>query len=226
MGTGGAIRNVAHRLRGETAIVFNGDILSGVDLREMLAVHQANAADVTLHLVKVADPRAFGSVPTRSDGRVKKFLEKTEKPPTDQINAGCYVFRRSVLEAIPAGRVISVERETFPGLLEAGARVFGYVDSRTGWTWGHRRFLRGSADLVTGFAPTRALPGPVANALILPGARPAPDASIVGGSTVGCDVEVGSGALIEGSVIFNGAVIGDGARVIRSVVGAGSRARG
>src|SRR3954453_1736495 len=87
LGTGGAIRNVAHKLRGDTVMIFNGDILSGVDLREMLAVHDANEADVTLHLVKVPDPRAFGSVPTAADGRVLRFLEKTDAPPTDQINA-------------------------------------------------------------------------------------------------------------------------------------------
>src|SRR5690606_41336988 len=71
----------------------------------------------------------FGSVPTDDSGRVLAFVEKSDDPPTDQINAGCYVFRRDILEAIPAGRVVSVERETFPGLLAAGANVRGYVDS-------------------------------------------------------------------------------------------------
>ena len=91
-GTGGAIRNVADRLRADTVMVFNGDVVSGLDLGALLDTHRDNDADVTLHLVKVADPRAFGSVPTAADGRVQAFLEKTENPPTDQINAGCYVF--------------------------------------------------------------------------------------------------------------------------------------
>ncbi len=129
--------------------------MSGLDLTALLATHADNDADVTLHLVKVADPRAFGSVPTGPDGRVKAFLEKTENPPTDQINAGCYVFKRSVIEDIPAGRVVSVERETFPGLLAAGARVFGHVDSTYWLDLGTpAAFVRGSADLVTGVAPT------------------------------------------------------------------------
>ncbi len=81
LGTGGAIRNVYDRLRAPDVMVFNGDILSGVDLAALLATHRDNAADVTLHLVKVADPRAFGSVPTDADGRVEAFLEKTENPP-------------------------------------------------------------------------------------------------------------------------------------------------
>ena len=104
LGTGGAIRNVFDRLRAPDVMVFNGDILSGVDLDALLATHRDNAADVTLHLVKVPDPRAFGSVPTDADGRVQAFLEKTENPPTDQINAGCYVFRREVIGDDPGRR--------------------------------------------------------------------------------------------------------------------------
>ena len=80
---------------------------------------------------------------------------------TDQINAGCYVFRRAVLESIPAGRPVSVERETFPGLLADGAIVLGHVDSTYWLDLGTpAAFVRGSADLVLGVAPTAALPGP------------------------------------------------------------------
>ena len=124
----GGIRNVADRLRADDVLVFNGDVLSGATWRRCVATHRGDA-DVTLHLVRVEDPRAFGSVPTDADGRVQAFLEKTDEPLTDQINAGCYVFRRTVLETIPAGRPVSVERETFPGLLAGRARVFGHVDS-------------------------------------------------------------------------------------------------
>ncbi len=85
---------------------------------------------MTLHLVRVGDPRAFGCVPTDEDGRVSAFLEKTQDPPTDQINAGCYVFKREIIEQIPPeGRPVSVEREVFPNLLAEGKRVFGHVDS-------------------------------------------------------------------------------------------------
>ncbi|MCU1689267.1 MAG: GDP-mannose pyrophosphorylase, partial [Jatrophihabitantaceae bacterium] len=144
LGTGGGIRHVAPYLHGDTALVFNGDVLSGVDLRELLARHEENSADVTLYLTRVADPRAFGCVPTRPDGRVTAFLEKQANPVTDQINAGAYVFRRPVLEAIPAGRPVSVERETFPALLAAGARVFGHIDSS------YWRDLGTPADFVAG----------------------------------------------------------------------------
>ncbi|MDT5240920.1 MAG: mannose-phosphate guanylyltransferase, partial [Mycobacterium sp.] len=123
LGTGGGIANVASKLRYDTAMVFNGDVLSGCDLRALLASHSEREADLTLHLVRVGDPRAFGCVPTDSDGGVLAFLEKTQDPPTDQINAGCYVFQREVIDRIPTGRAVSVEREVFPALLSDGLKV-------------------------------------------------------------------------------------------------------
>lgn len=104
LGTGGGIANVAGKLRNDTAMVFNGDVLSGADLAQLLDFHRSNRADVTLQLVRVGDPRAFGCVPTDEEDRVVAFLEKTEDPPTDQINAGCYVFERNVIDRIPQGR--------------------------------------------------------------------------------------------------------------------------
>ena len=121
--------------RADDVLVFNGDVLCRHRPRRRRRHPPPRpTADVTLHLVRVQDPRAFGCVPTDADGRVLAFLEKTENPPTDQINAGCYVFRRAVIESIPTGRPVSVERETFPGLLPSGARVSGHVDSPTGST--------------------------------------------------------------------------------------------
>ncbi|SDP04939.1 mannose-1-phosphate guanylyltransferase [Nakamurella panacisegetis] len=223
LGTGGAIRNVFDRLRADDVMIFNGDILSGVDLGELLATHRDNAADVTLHLVKVADPRAFGCVPTDADGRVEAFLEKTANPPTDQINAGCYVFRREVIEGVAADTVVSVERETFPGLLSAGAKVMGHVDSSYWLDLGTPlAFVQGSADLVRGIAPTAALSAPVGESLVMDGATVADDARIIGGTTIGAGAQVGAGALVDGSIVFGRARIGDGARITRSVIGTGA----
>ncbi|RKT57486.1 sugar phosphate nucleotidyltransferase [Saccharothrix australiensis] len=219
--TAGAIRNVAHKLREPDVMVFNGDILSGVDLRGVLDTHRSSGADVTLHLVKVEDPRRFGCVPTDAEGRVTAFLEKTENPPTDQINAGCYVFRRSVVDGIPAGRPVSVERETFPGLLAAGARLQGHVDTSYWLDLGTpAAFVRGSADLVRGVAPSAALPPVTGEAIVLAGATVDPAAEVTGGSTIGAGCTVAAGATVVGSVLFDGAVVGEGARVERSVLGA------
>ncbi|WP_240157653.1 sugar phosphate nucleotidyltransferase [Pseudonocardia broussonetiae] len=223
LGTGGGIRNVAGHLSAEHVLVFNGDVLAGTDLTAVVGTHRRTAADVTLHLVRVPDPRAFGCVPTDADGRVTAFLEKTPDPPTDQINAGCYVFRREVIDSIPAGRAVSVERETFPGLLAQGRRVSGHVDSAYWRDMGTPADLvHGSADLVRGIAPSDALPGPVGDALVLEGAQVDPSAKVSGGSTVGRRARVGAGASVEGSMLFDGAVVGAGAVVVDSVVGAGA----
>ena len=144
------------------------------------------------------------------------FLEKTEDPPTDQINAGCYVFRREVIESIPEGRPVSVERETFPGLLASGARVSGHVDVAYWRDMGTPSDLvRGSADLVRGVAPSAALPGPTGEALVLDGAGSTRRRAWRGGTTVGRNVTIGKGARIEGSMLFDGAVVGDEARVVQ-----------
>jgi len=224
LGTGGGIGNVARLLRGDTALIFNGDVLSGCDLSALLRTHRQAAADVTLHLTKVEDPRAFGCVPTDADGRVTAFLEKDPNPVTDQINAGAYVFTRAVVESIPTGRPVSVERETFPHLLAAGAMVAGYVDSTYWRDLGKPAdFVAGSSDLVRGIAPTSALPGPTGQALVLPGASVAPDATLTGGATVGAGCVVGAGAVVDGSVLFDGAQIGAGAQVRSSIVGRDAR---
>lgn len=223
LGTGGAIGNVSPLLRHGTAVVFNGDILSGADLPSLLATHREVAADVTLHLVRVSDPRRFGSVPTDDAGRVTAFVEKSDNPPTDQINAGCYVFQREVIDTIPRGRPVSVERETFPSLLDSGAHIHGYVDESYWLDMGTpESFVRGSADLVQGIAPTYALPGRPGVALVLPGAAVDPTAILDGGATVGAGASVGAGARIDGAVIGDGAQIHDRAQVTDSIVGAGA----
>ncbi len=224
LGTGGGIRNVADKLRGDNALIFNGDVLGGTDLRAVLYTHMTTGADVTLHLVRVGDPRSFGCVPTDADGRVTQFLEKTDDPPTDQINAGCYVFRREILEAIPTGRPVSVEREVFPALLHAGKRLQGHVDAAYWRDMGTPEdFVRGSADLVRGVAPSPALPGRTGESLVLTGAEVDPSALLLGGTVVGTGAKVGAGARLDGAVLFDGAVVEENAVVERSIIGFGAR---
>lgn len=223
LGTGGGIANVASKLRHDTAVVFNGDVLSGCDLRALLDSHAENQADVTLHLVRVGDPRAFGCVPTESDGTVTAFLEKTQDPPTDQINAGCYVFKRSIIEQIPTGRALSVEREVFPLLLAEGRKVCGYVDSTYWRDMGTPEdFVRGSADLVRGIAPSPALTHQRGEKLVHDGASVAPGALLIGGTVIGRGAEIAGGARLDGAVIFDGAKVGAGAVIERSIIGFGA----
>lgn len=224
LGTGGAIRNAAARLRFGTTLVFNGDSLTGVDLRALLDYHAACASDVTVSLATVADPGAFGCVVTGRDGRVTAFLEKSPNPPSDQINAGLYVFGREVLDSIPAGRPVSLEREIFPQLITSGKQVFGYASDSYWRDIGQPAdFVAASADLVRGIAPSAALPGPTGEALILSGASVEGGAKIGGGTTVGAGAVIEPGAIVDGCVIFDGARIGAGAVVRRSVLGFAAR---
>lgn len=229
LGTGGAIRHAAqHLISGpqEPVLVFNGDVLSGVDLTALMAEHEQTRAAVSLYLTRVEDPRPFGLVPTDHEGRVVAFLEKPTTPEeivTDQINAGCYVFRREVIDQIPVGRPVSVEREVFPGLLDRGERLQGVVDEGYWLDLGTPlAFVQGSADLVTGRAPSPALPGPTGEFLVLPGAEVSAEAVLSAGTVVGSGASVAAGAVVAGSVLFDGAIVAAGAVVRDSVVGAGA----
>ncbi|MGH3500082.1 MAG: sugar phosphate nucleotidyltransferase, partial [Nocardioidaceae bacterium] len=226
LGTGGAIRNVGDCLRSgpdEPVVVMNGDILSGHDIAAQVEYHLAQHADVTLHLVEVGDARAYGCVPTGDEGRVLEFTEKSPDPVSRQVNAGCYVFRRGVIDEIPAGRAVSVERETFPALLER-RRLVGFVRPDYWIDLGTPEALvRGSSDLVRGIATSPAYPHPPAEAWLAPDAYVSRESSVRGGSAVGAGAVVDAGAVVESSVICAGAVVGERARVVASVVGPGSR---
>jgi mannose-1-phosphate guanylyltransferase len=228
--TAGAIRNAAAGLRAgpeDPVVVLNGDVLSGHDLIAQVEAHEKAAAAVTLHLVEVPDPARFGCVPLDADGRVTDFLEKTPAPVTNRINAGCYVFRRRVIDQIPAGRPVSAERETFPQLIASGELVLGYVDTSYWLDVGTpETFVRGSCDLVLGRLASSALPGPCGIALIMPGAVVEPGAAVCGGTVVGAGSHVGAGAQVEGSVLFDDVRIAAGAVVRASVIGSGARIGG
>jgi mannose-1-phosphate guanylyltransferase len=225
--TAGGIRNAARSLHGggaaDPVVVLNCDILSGHDLGAQVDLHIKTDAAATLHLVEVADPSRFGCVPTDESGRVTAFLEKTPNPVTNRINAGCYVFRRDVIDQIPAGRRVSVERETFPGLIEAGALVMGYPESAYWLDVGTpQAFVRGSCDLVLGRLPAPAVPGPPGPSLVLANASVAADASVSGGTVVGEGARVSAGATVFGSVLFDSASVGEGAVVRDSILGRGA----
>jgi mannose-1-phosphate guanylyltransferase len=228
LGTGGAIRHVLPQLRSADAdpvVVVNGDILSGHDLQRQRARHDSTGADVTLHLVEVADARAFGCVATDDGGFVTAFVEKSDDPVSRQINAGCYIFRRKVIERIPAGEVVSVERQTFPQLLlEPRCRIVGYSEQAYWIDVGTPQALcRASADLVLGRATSPAYRRLEASFWAGPGARIASDAVVSEGSAIGNGAIVGEGAEVRGSVVFDAAVIGAGARITRSAIGTGAR---
>jgi mannose-1-phosphate guanylyltransferase len=225
LGTGGAIRNVASRLEsapGDPVVILNGDVLSGHDLGAQVAAHRAAAAAVTLHLVHVADPRPFGSVPTDAQGRVVAFVEKSPEPVSDQVNAGCYVFDRAVIDAITPDTVVSVERDTFPRLLADGAVVLGHVADGYWLDVGTpAAFVRASADLVQG-ALDSPLVAAAREAMVAESALVDGTATVGEGSFVDDDAVVGPGSRVDGSILGRGARVGAGCTLLRSVLGPGA----
>jgi len=225
LGTGGAIRNAAAHLTcssNDPVVVFNGDVLTGLDIAGLVQKWRDANADVALYLTRVEDPRAYGLVPTDANGRVLEFLEKPTTPEeivTDQINAGCYIFKRSVIDSIPSDRPVSVERETFPELLAADRMVIGVVDDGYWLDLGTPlAFAKGSADLVRGIAPSPLLVGRTGEALIEPTAKVDASAKVDGGTYVGNNAVIGAGAVVSGSVIFSDVEIGSGSQVTNSIV--------
>jgi mannose-1-phosphate guanylyltransferase len=225
LGTGGGIRNVAPRLESaadDPVLILNGDILSGHDLAEQVRVHRESDAVATLHLVRVPDARAFGSVVTDDNDRVVEFVEKSPHPVTDQINAGTYVFTRGLIDEIPPGRVVSVERDTFPALLAGRRPIHAFIDESYWLDVGTpAAFVRASADLVRGLvvSPAVAVTGEM---LVADTARVDASATVAGGSFVDADAIVAAGATVTGSVVLAGACIGPDAVIIDSVVAAGA----
>jgi len=229
LGTGGAIRHALSHLESgpdDPIVIFNGDVLSGLDIDALVRSHVETSSDVTLYLTPVEDPRAYGLVPIDGDGRVEAFLEKPSTPEeivTDLINAGCYVFTRSIIEQIPAGRVVSVERETFPGLLANNAVVRGVVDRGYWLDLGTPlAFVQGSCDLVRGLAPSPAVAN-TGEALVLDGADVAASADVRGGSTIGANAVVSTGSVVDGSVVFDEAIVGEGSEIRGCIIGRGAR---
>jgi len=214
LGTGGAIANAAQLLETkESIVILNGDVLSSHDLAEQIRRHEANDADVTLHLTQVEDARAFGCVPTDAQDRVTAFLEKMDNPVTNQINAGCYVFNPRVISSIPIDTVVSVERETFPQLVNNGAKVYGYLENAYWLDIGTpKALLKASTDIVL-----RSGPG-----LVMPGAEVDSSAAIIGGSCIGSGSSVGAGTRISGSIVEAGAVIGRDVDIQNSFVATGA----
>lgn len=214
LGTGGAIRNAAQLLETkESVVILNGDVLSSHNLAEQIRQHEAHDADITLHLTQVEDARAFGCVPTDKEGRVTAFLEKMENPVTNQINAGCYVFNPRVISSIPLDTVVSVERETFPQLVNSGAKVYGYIENAYWLDIGTpKALLKASTDIVlrTG------------QGLVMPDATVDSAAEISGGSCIGRGATVAAGARIDGSIVEADAVIGDQAIITNSFIAAGA----
>jgi mannose-1-phosphate guanylyltransferase/phosphomannomutase len=129
LGTAGAVKLAEEHFTDEPLIVLNGDILTDIDLTEMIDFHRINRARVTLAMIKVADPTSYGLIFTEENGQISRFLEKPswDEATVDTVNAGIYILDPSVFRYVPRHEAYSFERGLFPLLLQLNERVFGYT---------------------------------------------------------------------------------------------------
>jgi mannose-1-phosphate guanylyltransferase len=240
LGTAGPIRLAADNgMLGESFVVVNGDLLTDLDLAAHIAAHKEREAVASLALYPVDDPSSYGLVRRDESGEVTGFLEKPDPTEidTDEVNAGAYVLERSIVDLIPPGRAVSIEREVFPRLVGQGLfglRLDGYwLDIGT-----PERYLQASWDILTGAVETEVrtrvddnglgvdqhaevdgfatLEAPV---LVESGAHVAA-AALGPRAVLGEDCEIADGARITGSVLHSRCRVGAGAVVVDSILGA------
>ena len=219
--TAGAIRFAA-QFGGfdETFLVVNGDVVSDLDVSALVARHRDRAAEATIALHTVADPSGFGVVSTDEGGRVLAFVEKPApgEAPSNQINAGYYVMEPSVLNAIPAGVRVNVEREVFPRLAETKT-LFARADEAY-WldTGTPHAYLQANVDILKGRRSERHGAVVVDGSWRHPNATIDPSALIIN-SAVDADCVVGSGVVLENAVLLPRAVIQSDCEVRSSIIG-------
>lgn len=235
LGTAGAYRNAAS-LISETTVVFNGDVLTDIDLNDVIRFHRERQAAATIVLTPVPNPTAYGLVETDStDGRVQRFLEKPkpEEVTCDTINAGIYILEPRVLDYVPEGEPFMFEYGVFPQLLERAEPFYAYI-----WR-GYWRdigtassYLQANMDVIAG--RIRLLDPPASergekfdeSAEILPPSTVDPSCTLKSGvriinSVVGRNCYVEERAVVEDSVIRGGTRIGSGSTVRGAVIGKG-----
>ncbi len=244
LGTCGAVKHVAELLD-DTFLVFNGDILTNLNLDHLIEYHRAKKSAATIALTPVEDPTAYGLVPLENGGRIKAFLEKPswDEVTTDLINAGTYVLEPRLLEQVPAGENYSFERGLFPSLLEKGEPMYGFpsgaywldIGTPEKYLLAHHDVLDGNlnlempgeqiknrvwADSECRIDESATVFGP---AVIGSRCRVDAEATIYAHTTLGADCVVERGARLEGCVLFDGCVVGEGSVVRNSVLGKGVR---
>lgn len=216
--TGWAIKNVEQHLDpNETFLVFNGDILTDLDLTEMLRVHRENKSVCTISLTPVEDPSIYGVVDMDDAGRITRFTEKPkrEEATSNWINAGTYMIEPAMLDyisppqilnEIPPGRPYSVEYGLFPKLLSEGKPMFGY---RSGAYWmdigSPAKYLQAHYDLLAGkLAIAMPFQGDKLSDEVLAGEGTFVHAGarLSGRIVMGSNCSVADGAFIQGPVVL------------------------
>jgi mannose-1-phosphate guanylyltransferase len=243
-GTGGAVK-FAEPYLDDTVIVFNGDVLTEIDLPAVLRLHRERAARATIVLTPVENPSAYGLVETDADGNVVRFLEKPspDEITCDTINAGIYILEPETFDRIPEDTNYSIERMYFPSLVERGETFVAHINrgywldigTPAKYIQGHRDIMDGrcraepfasagaGAAVIASDAtihPSATIEGPC---FIGAGARIDAGVTVTAHTAVGAGSHVRTGATLDRAILWPDAVIGANARVTRSVLGHGCR---
>ena len=242
LGTAGAIRFAADALGdrlGDRFLALNGDVLNDLDLSALARAHSERGARATIGLHPVEDSAAYGLVRCDEAGRVLEFLEKTGEAVPGEINAGAYMLERSVLDLIPAGRAVSIEREVFPRLVgdgplrpAAGRLLDGHRHPRPlpAGQLGHPRrqggdagradragTARSSATRASTRTQRSARASSISPGCTLEAGAEVADSVLLEGCTVGAD------ASVRGSILAPGAEVEPGAQLVNAVIGRDER---
>ena len=234
LGTAGAVRFAAEAggITGDF-LVLNGDVLTDLDMSALVGFHTEAGAEATMALQPVADPTPYGLVATDAEGRAQSFSEKPEPgsapargPHAQQptISAGAYVLAPAVLDRIPPGRAVSIEREVFPQLV-ADQALWAMV-SDTYWldTGTPKQYLQANLDILEGRRPSACVVEDGRGASVSPPSTPdrrVHSEAQIQTSAIGAGCEIGPGAVVQRSVLGDRCRVAAGAIVIDSVLGAG-----
>lgn len=219
LGTGGAFKNAEEHIN-STTVVFNGDVLTSLDLGAVIARHRERKAVATIVLTRVDNPSAYGLVETNADGWIQRFIEKPspDEITCNTINAGIYVLEPSVLAYMPKGEAYSFERGLFPALLEHKEPVLAYIMDRYWIDIGTpRKYLEVHQDIIAGkFKSPRVSPSALGRASL-------PASALVDAkSIIDHGVTIRDNVLIENSVIGKNCKIAEGVHIVDSVIWSGN----
>jgi NDP-sugar pyrophosphorylase family protein len=219
LGTGGAFKNAEEHIDA-TAVVFNGDVLTDIDLAAVVAHHRATRAVATIVLTRVENPSAYGLVETSPEGWIQRFIEKPgpDEITCNTINAGIYVLEPSVLKYMPKGEPYSFERGLFPTLLEHKEPVMSFVFDKYWIDIGTpQKYLEVHRDILSQkFVSPRVAKSALDRTAL------AGDAMVDEKSIIDQDVTIREGVRIENSVIGKNCKIDSGVHIVDSVIWAGN----
>jgi mannose-1-phosphate guanylyltransferase len=239
LGTAGAVRYAGETLL-ESVVVFNGDVLTAVDLASVIALHRERRAKATIVLTPVDNPTAYGLVETDERGNIQRFLEKpkAEEITCNTINAGIYVLEPDTFDRIPKDTPWSIERSFFPSLIERGETFVAYVD-RGYWIdiGTPEKYMQVHRDIMDGRFRAAPFSSGSGAAWIAPEARIEEGAVIEGPcfidegtvvkagarigphSVIGRQCHIEDQAVVEGAIVWANTRISQEAQVRRSIVG-------